>query len=219
MKGVHQHETTPPPTTLRARLASRGGGGARGPRLLEILGVPADAELIATVGGLRGMLDAPDERPASALLAEEQRAKLKAVVELARRWHEARLARKSNTLASPDETAWYVTAQLRGCAEEVFGCLFLDSQHRVIAWEELFRGTVDGASVYPRVVARRALAVNAAAVIGAHNHPSGVAEPSNADRAITGKLREALALVDVRLLDHLVVGDGEIVSFTARGWL
>ena len=108
---------------------------------------------------------------------------------------------------------------MRGRANEVFAAVFLDNRHRVIAFEELFHGTVDGASVHPRVVARRALAHNAAALIACHNHPSGVAEPSLADRAITGRLRDALALVDVRLLDHFVVGDGEVVSFAERGWL
>ncbi|VAW93941.1 UPF0758 family protein, partial [hydrothermal vent metagenome] len=96
---------------------------------------------------------------------------------------------------------------------------FLDTRHRVIEFEELFRGTIDGASVHPREVLRRALAHNAAAVILAHNHPSGIAEPSRADRHITERLTDALALVDVRVLDHLVVGDGEVVSFAERGWL
>jgi DNA repair protein RadC len=101
----------------------------------------------------------------------------------------------------------------------VFGCLFLDNRHRVIAFEELFRGSIDGASVHPREVVRRCLAHNAAAVILAHNHPSGVAEPSAADRAITLRLREALELIDVRLLDHFVIGDGKPTSLAQRGWI
>jgi DNA repair protein RadC len=108
--------------------------------------------------------------------------------------------------------------QLRDRPYEVFACLFLDTRHRVIAFEELFRGTIDGASVHPRELVRRALEHNAAAVILAHNHPSGVAEPSAADRQITTRLKDALALVDVRVLDHCVVGD-EIVSFAERGLL
>ena len=102
---------------------------------------------------------------------------------------------------------------------EVFAALFLDTRHRVICFEELFSGTIDGASVHPREVVRRALAHNAAAVILSHNHPSGVAEPSDADRRVTERLRDALSLVDVRVLDHIVVGDRETASFAERGWL
>jgi DNA repair protein RadC len=108
---------------------------------------------------------------------------------------------------------------LRDRAYEVFCCLHLDNRHRLIAFDELFRGTIDGASVHPREVVRQALARNAAAVILAHNHPSGVAEPSQADELITHRLKEALALVDIRLLDHLIVGDGSCVSFAEKGLL
>jgi len=101
----------------------------------------------------------------------------------------------------------------------VFAALFLDTRHRTLAFEELFQGTVDGAEVHPREVVRRALAHNAAAVIIGHNHPSGCPEPSAADRSITSRLKQALALVDVRLLDHFVVGDGAPVSLAARGWV
>jgi len=102
---------------------------------------------------------------------------------------------------------------------EVFAVLFLDNRHRVLAFEELFRGTIDGASVHPREVVRRALHYNAAALILAHNHPSGVSEPSSADRRITERLQAALALIDVRVLDHIVVGHGEFTSFAERGLL
>ena len=102
---------------------------------------------------------------------------------------------------------------------EVFGCLFLDNQHRVIDVGELFQGTIDGASVHPRVVVQQALALNAAAIVFFHNHPSGVAEPSHADEAITKRLKDALALVDIRVLDHFVVTAGECVSFAERGLL
>ncbi len=110
-------------------------------------------------------------------------------------------------------------ARLRDRDHEVFCCLFLDNRHRVICFDEVFRGTLDGASVHPRDVVKLALARNAAAVILAHNHPSGVAEPSQADELITGRLREALALVDIRVLDHIVVGDAACVSFAERGLL
>ena len=99
----------------------------------------------------------------------------------------------------------------------MFCCLYLDNRHRLIAFDELFRGTIDGASVHPREVVKQALARNAAAVILAHNHPSGVAEPSQADELITQRLKEALALVDIRLLDHVIVGDGNCLSFAERG--
>jgi DNA repair protein RadC len=120
---------------------------------------------------------------------------------------------------SPDDTRRFLSAQLRHHPYEVFACLFLDNRNRVIAFEELFRGTINGASVHPREVMRRTLEHNAAALILAHNHPSGVAEPSHSDRQLTERLKQALELVDVRVLDHIVVGDGQQVSFAERGWL
>jgi len=122
-------------------------------------------------------------------------------------------------LANPRATREFLRARLRDRDHEVFCCLFLDNRHRVICFDEVFRGTIDGASVHPREVVKLALARNAAAVILAHNHPSGIAEPSQADELITGRLREALALVDIRVLDHIVVGDGACVSFAERGLL
>jgi DNA repair protein RadC len=119
-------------------------------------------------------------------------------------------------IKSPDESKDYVKLQLAARPYEVFACLFLDSRHRVAAFEELFRGTIDGCSVHPREVVKTALAHNAAAVILVHNHPSGNAEPSQADRRITERLRDALSLIDVRVIDHLVVGQ-EVVSFAERG--
>jgi DNA repair protein RadC len=110
-----------------------------------------------------------------------------------------------------------VQLQLAGLAQEVFAVLFLDSQHRLLKWDEMFRGTLQQTSVYPREVVRRALALNAGAVILAHNHPSGLAEPSRADEYLTQTLKSALQLVDVRVLDHLVVGQGAVVSFAERG--
>jgi DNA repair protein RadC len=122
-------------------------------------------------------------------------------------------------LTSPDLVRSYLSAQLRHQPREVFAVLFLDNQNRLITYEELFFGTIDGASVYPREVVRRALAHNSAAVILSHNHPSGVAEPSQADCRITQRLQAALELIDVRVLDHMVVGDSEVISFAERGLL
>ena len=126
---------------------------------------------------------------------------------------------KSEALASPQAARDYLAMQLRDHPQEVFGCLFLDNRHRVLAFEELFRGTVNAASVYPREVVRAALRHNAAALILAHNHPSGVAEPSDADLSLTRRLKTALELVDVRVLDHIVVGDGQTTSLAERGQL
>ncbi len=176
-------------------------------------------ELLAAFSGLRGLLEADRQsfaaRPG---LGDAKYAQLQAALEIARR-HLGEQLQRGPTLSSPAQTRTYLSALLRDHPSEVFGGLFLDNRHRVIGYEELFRGTIDGASVYPREVVRRALAHNAAAVIVAHNHPSGVAEPSAADEALTHRLREALGLVDVRLLDHFVVGDGEPVSLAERGVL
>ncbi|MBP6514609.1 MAG: DNA repair protein RadC [Steroidobacteraceae bacterium] len=143
-------------------------------------------------------------------------AEMQAALELVRRHHLERLT-LGPALASPRAARDYLTARLRDREHEVFCCLFLDSRHRLISFEELFRGTVDGASVHPREVVKQAIARNATAVILAHNHPSGVAEPSQADEIITVRLRDALALVDIRVLDHLIVGDCACVSLAERG--
>ena len=143
---------------------------------------------------------------------------LQAALELARR-HYQELMRSGSALANPRATREFLRARLRDLDHELFCCLFLDNRHRVISFDEVFRGTIDGASVHPRDVVKLALSRNAAAVILAHNHPSGIAEPSQADELITGRLREALALVDIRVLDHIVVGDGACVSFAERGML
>lgn len=175
--------------------------------------------LLARFGDLRVLLDA-DRAEVCRLpgLGESKYAALQAALELGRRYLESRM-RRGGPLASPADTRRFLAARLRPHAHEVFACLFMDNRHRVIAFEELFRGTVNGASVHPREIAKRALHHNAAALIVAHNHPSGVAEPSAADRALTGRIRDAMALLDVRLLDHFVVGDGEVVSFAERGWM
>jgi DNA repair protein RadC len=175
------------------------------------------ATLLGRYGGLRGLFRAsapslqtqPGLGPATV-------GRLLAVPELARRCLDEQLAR-GRAMESPDTTGHYLKSVLRDHPHETFACLFLDTRHRVIAYEELFRGTIDGATVYPRVVAETALRHGAAAVIAAHNHPSGIAEPSLADQAITRRLKDALALLDIRLLDHFVVGDGAPVSMAARG--
>lgn len=120
-------------------------------------------------------------------------------------------------LTAPQHVRQYLAAKLDRREEEVFVVLFLDMQHRLIAYEELFTGTIDGTAVYPRIVVKRTLEHNAAAIIVAHSHPSGSAEPSRADELLTNRLKEALALIDVRLLDHIVVGAGETTSFAERG--
>jgi DNA repair protein RadC len=122
-------------------------------------------------------------------------------------------------ITNREDTRRYLRLQLAEREAEVFCVLFLTNRHRVIAFTEMFQGTIDGATVHPREVVKQALRLNAAAVILAHNHPSGVAEPSRADEAITRRLKEALALVDVRVLDHLIVGGSEITSFAERGLL
>ncbi|MCO6439526.1 MAG: DNA repair protein RadC [Nitrococcus mobilis] len=174
-------------------------------------------ELLTDFGGLRALLEADLDRfCARGGLGPAKFAQLQAVLEMGRRHLGERLQR-GDTFANPEDTRRFLQTRLRGYPCEVFSCLFLDNRNRLIAFEELFRGTIDAASVYPREVVRRALERNAAALIVAHNHPSGVAEPSRADALLTQRLREALALVDIRLLDHFVVGDGEVVSLAERG--
>lgn len=131
----------------------------------------------------------------------------------------ARRVRRGRALSNPRHTRDFLRLELASRDHEIFAIFFLDNRHRIIEFVPLFRGTIDGASVYPREVVKEALARNAAAVILAHNHPSGVAEPSQADELITRRLREALALIDVRVLDHLVVTGDQIVSFAERGLL
>lgn len=127
--------------------------------------------------------------------------------------------RKYDQFTSPGAVRDYLRLHLAERTHEIFYCLFLDSQHRLLDGRELFRGTIDGCSVYPREVVKATLEVNAAAVILAHNHPSGIAEPSTADRQITDRLKNALALIDVRVLDHFVIGDQDVISFAERGWI
>lgn len=175
-------------------------------------------DCLAAFGGLRELLSAEQARFCRHKgLGQAKYAQLQAVLEMARR-HLAQNLEQGGGISHPSQATAYIHARLRDYPHEVFACLYLDNRHRVIRFEELFRGTIDGASVHPREVVKAALQHNAAAVILAHNHPSGVAEPSTADRHITERLKSALQLVDIRLLDHLVVGD-DCVSFAERGWV
>ncbi len=170
-------------------------------------------------GGLRALLRLRPETLATRPgWKREDVARLTAARALMLRHQEEQLQR-GIALGSPGDTVDYLRMSLRDREREVFTGVFLDTRHRVILSEELFKGSIDGACVYPRVVAEKALRYGAAAVIVAHNHPSGVAEPSLADQAITRRLKEALALLEIRLLDHFVIGDGEPVSMACRGLL
>jgi DNA repair protein RadC len=176
-------------------------------------------QVLDTFGGWAGLLRA---RPADLQrikgLGPAKRAELAAVLEIARRSLAQPLS-DAPVFDRPQAVKDYVALHLRGLPHEVFAVLFLDTQHRLLALEELFRGTLAQTSVYPREVVKRALALNAGAAILAHNHPSGAAEPSRADEFLTTSIRSALQLVDVRLLDHLVVGGQDVVSFAERGLL
>lgn len=208
----------------REKLLARGAEALSDAELLAIFlrtgvagktAVDLARELIAEFGGLRSLLQA--ERKAfcrAAGLGDAKFTQLQAVLEMGRR-HLAESLARGEAFTSVEITQRFLAAHLRDYPHEVFAVLFLDTRHRMLAFEKLFHGTIDGASVHPREVVRRALHHNAAALILAHNHPSGVAEPSPADIAITRRLKTALELVDVRLLDHVIVGDGEQHSLAA----
>ncbi|MEA2093322.1 MAG: DNA repair protein RadC [Pseudomonadota bacterium] len=212
----------------RERLLARGPAALSDAELLAIFlrtgvngktAVDLARELLQAWGGLRPLLEADQKRfCAMRGLGLAKYAQLQAVLEMGRRHLQEQLQREA-TLDNPDVTRNFLISRLRHHQHEVFACLFLDNRHRIITFEELFHGTIDGASVHPREVVKRALQHNAAAVILAHNHPSGIAEPSRADVQITRRLVEALALLDIRVLDHLIIGDGEGVSLAERGQL
>jgi DNA repair protein RadC len=188
--------------------------GVRGKTALDIA-----RDLLTRFGGLRALMSASSAEVCSASgLGEAKYAMLQAALEIGRR-HLAEKLERGTVFESADDTRRYLQARLRDRQQEVFCCLFLDNRHRLIAFEELFYGTLNGAAVYPREIVRRAMHHNAAAVILVHNHPSGVAEPSRQDEALTEKLKDSLETLDIRLLDHFVVGDGEVVSFSERGML
>ncbi len=188
--------------------------GVRGRTAVDIA-----RELLQEYGGLRALCEADRARFCRGTgLGPAKYVQLQAALELGRR-HLNETLKRGDALSNPGDTRNYLTAQLRDRPHEVFACLFLDTRHRVIAFEELFRGTIDGASVHPREIVKRALAHNAAALILAHNHPSGVAEPSQSDLRLTERLRDALRLVDIRVIDHIVIGDGQTASFAELGLL
>lgn len=174
-------------------------------------------ELIQGYGGLRPLLEADYNTFCSAPgLGLAKYAQLQAILEMSRR-HLRESLQRGTALETPQQTRDYLVSELRSYEHEVFSCLFLDNRHRVVKFEKLFFGTINRATVHPREVVKRALKHNSAAVILSHNHPSGVSEPSQADIDITKHLKEALGLVDIRLLDHFIIGDGELVSLAERG--
>lgn len=212
----------------RDKLLQKGAASLSDAELLAVLlrnglaglsAVDVARSLISEFGGLRNLLCAPKNQVCRLPgVGPVKYAQLQAAAELARRVAQENLQR-GQVLTNPDLTRDYLMRQLADRSYEVFAVLLLDSQHRVIQFVELFRGTIDSASVYPREVVSLVLEKKAAAVIVCHNHPSGIAEPSQADRRITERLKNALATIDVSLLDHMVVGDREIVSFAERGWI
>lgn len=176
-------------------------------------------QLLNEFGSLRELLSADRKRlMAITGIGPARYALLQAALALGKRYQLTTL-RKGPALNGTRTTQDFLIAQLRDRPYEVFCCLYLDNRHRLIAFEELFRGTVDSANVHPREVVRQVLAHNAVAVILAHNHPSGIAEPSQADELITRRLKDALALVNVRVLDHMIIGDGQSLSFLEQGLL
>ncbi|WP_058555426.1 DNA repair protein RadC [Thiohalocapsa sp. ML1] len=212
----------------REKLLERGAGALSDAELLAIFlrtgvagrsAIDLARDLLAERGGLVGLLSASHADFCRGKgLGTAKYVQLQAVLELSQRYLRSEISER-DVLTSPEATRNYLKSKLRVYAHEVFACLFLDNHHRVIEYRELFRGTIDGASVHPREVVREAMRWNAAAVIFAHNHPSGVAEPSQSDVRITERLRDALALVDVRVLDHIVIGEGGGTSFAERGLL
>jgi DNA repair protein RadC len=212
----------------REKLLARGAQALSDAELLAIflrVGVKGKSavalarELVGHFGSLTRLFSAQraefDRFPG---LGPAKYAQLQAVLEMARRAL-AEEMRAGDALLSPAAVRDYLRLRLAGLAHEVFMAVYLDAQNRVLAAEELFRGTLTQTSVYPREVVKRALAHNAGGIILAHNHPSGVAEPSQSDRWLTDQLKHALALVDVKVLDHFIVAGGSAVSFAERGWL
>jgi DNA repair protein RadC len=212
----------------REKLIARGPGALSDAELLAILfrsgtrgqsALDLARRILSTFQSLRRLLDADRERfCAEPGLGLARYAELHAATEIARR-QLAETLKAGPSLSHPRATQEYLSARLKALEHEVFCCLCLDKRHRLVHFEELFRGTIDGASVHPREIVKLALKHNAAALIIAHNHPSGIAEPSHADEHITQRIKEALALVDIRLLDHIIVGDGSSVSLAERGLL
>ncbi|MEE2023866.1 MULTISPECIES: RadC family protein [Alkalimonas] len=212
----------------REKLLQRGATALSDAELLAIFlrtGLPGMSavelarSLLADFGSLKALMQAPLPRFCEGKgLGMAKYVQLQAVMELSQRCLQQSLQHEA-VFTEPSLVKRYLSQQLHHESREVFQVLYLDNQHRLLKSEPLFYGTIDASPVYPRVVVQQALKYNAAALILAHNHPSGVAEPSRADRSITSRIQQALQLVDIRVLDHLVVGDGEVVSFAERGWI
>jgi len=218
----------PPDQRPREKLLARGPGALADAELLALplrtgsrgQGVVALAgHVLQHCGGFAGLLNAePRQLQGIKGLGPAKRAELLAIMEMARRALAQQMA-VGPAFDAPGRVKDYVALHLGGRPQEVFAVLFLDAQHRLLRMEEMFSGTLTQTSVYPREVLRRAMALNAAAVVLAHNHPSGVAEPSRADEMLTQSLQSALKFIDVRVLDHIVVGQGQVVSMAERGLL
>lgn len=218
----------PPAARPREKLLAHGAGALADAELIALLlrtGLPGLSVLqlaqaiLDDLGGLTGLLHAqPDELRRIKGLGPAKRAEIAAIMELARRSLVEELSARP-VFDAPSKVKDYLRLQLGSRAHEIFAVVFLDAQNRLLRLEEMFRGTLTQTSVYPREVVKRALELHAAAVILAHNHPSGIAEPSRADEYLTQTLKSALALVDIRVLDHLVVGQSDVVSFAERGLL
>lgn len=176
-------------------------------------------ELISEFGNIRNLIDSPKEKFLNIKgLGDSKYVLIQASIELGRRYLESTL-KQGDAFQNSIDTRQYITSKLRAYPYEVFACLFLNTKHHLIRFEELFRGTIDSSVVHPREILRKAMECNAAAVVFCHNHPSGQAEPSQSDRKLTLKLQNLLEMVDIRVLDHIIVGNGETVSFAERGLL
>ncbi|EJZ60754.1 DNA repair protein RadC [Pseudomonas fluorescens] len=212
----------------REKLLEQGAGSLSDAELLAIFlrtgvtgksAVDLARHLLTQFGSLRALLEADLAAFSVQLgLGPAKFAQLQAVLEMGRR-HLAERMRKKPALENPQAVRDYLKSMLRHEPHEVFGCLFLDSKHQVLTFEALFRGSIDNTSVHPREVVKRSLANNAAALILCHNHPSGNSDPSQADRQLTKRLQKALDLIDVRVLDHFIIGDGEPLSMAECGWM
>ncbi len=218
----------PPQERPREKLLAQGAQSLSDAELLAIFlrigvkgknAVELARELLAAFGGLRALLETNQQQfCAYRGLGSAKYVQLQAALEMSRRHLFASLQR-GKVIKNPRDTHQYLTACIRRYPHEVFACLFLDARNRVICFEEMAHGTINNAYVYPREVVKRALQFNAVAVILAHNHPSGHIEPSQADKRITRQLQSALELVDIKVLDHIIIGDGGCTSFAERGLL
>lgn len=210
----------------REKLLSKGPAALSDAELLAIFlctglqgktAIDLSRDLMTNHDGLRGLVETDSKTFCKTKgLGLAKYCQIQAAIELGKRYLHENLLKK-DVLSSPNDTKKYLLAQLRAYPYEVFGCLYLDNRHQIISFDKMFNGTIDGASVYPREVVKQALTRNAAAVIFAHNHPSGVAEPSLSDKKITRRLQDALALVDIRVLDHFIIGENTAVSFAEQG--